>query len=115
MYAETAKAELPLEWEEVEHLVKTAGRFIRFRYEYQVVWKRRALSLRTDLPEFCMEIVRWDKNRAGTKRVPVAECFDPEHACSVLRLLIAHEEDRETEHERVVRLTVNKIDNGFNK
>lgn len=103
---------IPAEWEKAESLAKRLNAFTKFRYEYRIMWKRRALAFRTDMPEFGMRVIR--RNFSPDSGVTtVVECFEPEHAESVLRMLIVAEEDRETDYERSSRKALSSIEKHF--
>lgn len=112
--ARLTKVEVPPEWSTVSHLAVRLHGFTRFRFDYRIMWKRKAFMFDTTAPEFGMAVYRRD-GHAVNPRTPrlIAECFDPEHACSVLRMLIVAEEDRETAAQKATREVVNNIDKYF--
>ena len=109
------KAAVPPEWSAVSHLAVRLHGFTRFRFDYRIVWKRKTFMFDTTTPEFGMAVYRRDGHAAHPMPPPrlIAECFDPEHACSVLRMLIVAEEDRETTAQKATREVVNNIDKYF--
>lgn len=106
---------VPPEWEEVHRLVKHLHGFAKFRFDYRIVWKSKTFMFDTTTPAFGMGVY----GREGPAHNPmprlIAECFDPEHACSVLRMLIVAEEDRESDRDRRTRASVQKIEDAFDK
>jgi hypothetical protein len=112
--ARLTKVEVPPEWSTVSHLAVRLHGFDKFRYDYRIVWKRKAFMFDATAPEFGMAVYRRDGTTGYASRPAlIAECFDPEHACSVLRMLIVAEEDRETADKKATREVVNNIDKYF--
>ena len=109
------KVEVPPEWSTVSHLAVRLHGFDKFRFDYRIVWKRKTFMFDTTTPDFGMGVYRREGSSYEPRSVLIAECFDPEHACSVLRMLIVAEEDRETDRQRKTRMAVQKIENAFDK
>ena len=106
---------VPPEWEEVHRLVKHLHGFAKFRFDYRIVWKSKTFKFDTTTPAFGMGVYRREGSSYEPRSVLIAECFDPEHACSVLRMLIVAEEDRESDRDRKTRVSVQKMYTVFDK
>lgn len=106
---------VPPEWEEVHRLVKHLHGFTKFRFDHRIVWKSKTFMLNKITPVFGMGVYRREDPPSNPSSRLIAECFDPEHACSVLRMLIVAEEDRESDRDRKTRVSVQKINNAFDK